>query len=134
MITLGDIGWSIDVADNGQQAVDLVAGNEYQLILMDMHMPVMDGIEATRKIRQLPHGQRCPIVAMTANAFSEDRERCLGVGMNGFVTKPVSPAVLYETILGCLSPASGEGSRHGDLDGGEKKTAEKKHKVLEMPE
>ena len=106
LIMLNDVGWSIDVADDGQKAVDLVTANDYQLILMDMHMPVMDGIEATRKIRQLPNGQHIPIIAMTANAFAEDKVRCLEAGMNDFVTKPVLPAVLYETILKLLLPGA----------------------------
>jgi CheY-like chemotaxis protein len=103
LIMLGEIGWQIDVADNGEKAVELAAANNYQFILMDMHMPVMDGLEATRQIRQLPHGQHIPIIAMTANAFTEDRQRCLDAGMNDFVTKPVMPAVLYEKVLKLLS-------------------------------
>ena len=106
LIMLSDIGWTIDVADDGQQAVDLATANVYQLILMDMHMPVMDGIEATRIIRQLPHGQHIPIIAMTANAFAEDKVRCLEAGMNDFVTKPVLPSALYKAILRLLSPGS----------------------------
>ena len=106
LIMLKDIGWTIDVAEDGQKALDLATTNAYQLILMDMHMPVMDGVEATRRIRQLPHGKHIPIVAMTANAFTEDKVRCLDAGMNDFVTKPVSPPVLYETILRWLSPRS----------------------------
>ena len=103
LIMLGEIGWQIDVADNGEKAVELAAANNYQFILMDMHMPVMDGLEATRQIRQLPHGQHIPIIAMTANAFTEDRQRCLDAGMNDFVTKPVMPAALYEKVLKLLS-------------------------------
>ena len=99
LILLGEIGWSIDVADNGQSAVDMASANDYQLILMDMHMPVMDGIEATRKIRQLPKGGELPILAMTANAFTEDKRLCLDAGMNDFLTKPVVPEVLYAKIL-----------------------------------
>ena len=102
LIMLGEIGWSIDVADDGQKALELARANDYQLILMDMHMPVMDGIEATMKIRQLAHGQHLPIIAMTANAFTEDKARCLVAGMNDFVTKPVSPEILYEKILRLL--------------------------------
>jgi len=106
LILLGDIGWTIDVADDGEKAVDKVANNDYQLILMDMHMPVMDGVEATRRIRQLPNGREVPIVAMTANAFTEDRQRCLDVGMNDFVTKPVIPETLFAKILHCLDHTS----------------------------
>ena len=103
LIMLSEIGWQIDVADDGSKAVDLAAANDYQLILMDMHMPVMDGLEATEKIRQLPQGKHIPIIAMTANAFTADKERCLDAGMNDFVTKPVAPAILYEKILKLLS-------------------------------
>ena len=103
LIMLGEIGWMIDVADDGQKAVELAAANQYQMILMDMHMPVMDGLEATRKIRQLPHGRSVPIIAMTANAFTEDKNRCLDAGMNDFITKPVMPTVLYEKLLKLLS-------------------------------
>ena len=103
LIMLKEAGIHADVADNGQKAVDMVAVNPYQLILMDMHMPVMDGIEATRIIRQLPHRQWVPILAMTANAFLEDKMRCLEAGMNDFVTKPVLPSALYAKMLQLLS-------------------------------
>lgn len=103
LIMLEVFGARVVIADNGQQAVDRVEECDYQLILMDMQMPVMDGIEATRRIRQLPNGQQVPIVAMTANAFAEDRQHCIEAGMNDFVTKPVMPEILYEKILRLLS-------------------------------
>ena len=106
LMLLGEIGWTIDVADDGQKTVDQVAAGDYQLILMDMHMPVMDGVEATRRIRQLPTGGAVPIIAMTANAFTEDKQRCLEAGMNDFVTKPVVPDTLFAKILHCLDRAS----------------------------
>jgi two-component system sensor histidine kinase/response regulator len=76
----------------------------YALILMDMQMPRMGGIEATRQIRGLAAGGSIPIIAMTANAFSEDRERCLAAGMNDFIAKPIDPDRFYGTLLKWLGP------------------------------
>jgi CheY-like chemotaxis protein len=70
---------------------------------MDMQMPVMNGLDATRAIRQLPDRQQVPILAMTANAFAEDREACLAAGMNDFLTKPVVPEKLFEVLLKWLT-------------------------------
>ena len=78
----------------------------YDLILMDMQMPKLDGLEATRKIRGSTAGTTIPIVAMTANAFSEDRMRCMEAGMNDFVSKPVDPKVLYQVLLRQLQRCS----------------------------
>jgi signal transduction histidine kinase len=88
----------VDVANDGRQAVEMVRSNHYDLVLMDMQMPVMDGLEATRAIRALPDRARLPIIAMTANAFGEDRQRCLDAGMNDHVGKPTNPNKLFETV------------------------------------
>ena len=95
---LADSGLLIDAVENGAEALARVEANDYDLILMDMQMPVMDGLEATRRIVALPGRRIPPIIAMTANAFTEDRLRCLEAGMKDFVPKPVDPQQLYDCI------------------------------------
>uniref|UniRef100_Q47C90 Sensory/regulatory protein RpfC n=1 Tax=Dechloromonas aromatica (strain RCB) TaxID=159087 RepID=Q47C90_DECAR len=105
---LKEIGLVVDLATDGEQALDMVQRTGYDLILMDLQMPKMNGIEATQAIRQLPAGAEVPIVAMTANAFTEDRQRCLDAGMNDHIGKPVDPELLFEILLKWL------GRGHGD--------------------
>ena len=96
---LEDTGLQVDSAEDGAQAVILATRNHYDLILMDMQMPNLDGLDATRQIRALPGRHDCPIIAMTANAFTEDRDRCLAAGMNDFIAKPISPDHFFEVLL-----------------------------------
>jgi CheY-like chemotaxis protein len=94
--------WDVehDMAENGKVAVDLVSKNYYDLVLMDLHMPLMSGYEATLKIREKeePYYQNLPIVALTASVFLEDREKIHKFGMNGFITKPFNPSELFWAI------------------------------------
>jgi two-component system sensor histidine kinase/response regulator len=106
---LRDAGFVVDVAVNGQQAVDLVRAHGYDLVLMDMQMPVMDGLAATRMIRTLPQRGDLPIVAMTANAMEQDRQACLAAGMNDHVAKPIDPQLLFHTLAHWIRPRPGLG-------------------------
>ena len=100
---LEDAGLQVDLAENGLEAVALARENSYDLILMDMQMPKMNGIDATQAIRLLPGHTKTPILAMTANAFDEDRQACLKAGMNEHIGKPVVPEKLFETLLKWLA-------------------------------
>jgi len=100
---LNDVGLEVDVACNGLEALDRLNASDYALVLMDVHMPVMDGIEATKAIRRLPGKNDLPVLAMTANAFDEDRRLCLDAGMNDHIGKPVNPDALYTCLLHWLS-------------------------------
>jgi len=93
------VGLHADIANDGVEAVDHASATDYALILMDMMMPRLDGLGATRAIREAEEGHRTPIIAMTANAFSEDQERCLAAGMDDFMSKPVAPDELYAKLL-----------------------------------
>ncbi len=93
---LEKFGYQCDVAENGAIAVEMVEQQQYDLIFMDMQMPVMDGIQASKKIRQLDNGHSVCIVAMTANVLKEDQDRCFEAGMNHFISKPINHSVLQE--------------------------------------
>lgn len=99
---LEEVGLEVDIAETGLEALTMTGKNNYAAILMDMQMPVMDGITATRAIRANSKYKDIPILAMTANAFSQDRKACLDAGMNDFITKPVAPSIMYTTLLTCL--------------------------------
>jgi len=100
-------GLRIHVAVDGRQAVQMAATTDYDAVLMDVQMPRLDGLDATRAIRQLPGRAETPIVAMTANAYEDDRALCLDAGMNDFLSKPVEPSDLYAVLLRWLDRRAG---------------------------
>ncbi|MBT0960010.1 PAS domain-containing protein [Denitromonas iodatirespirans] len=102
---LADAGLTAEVAGDGRQAVAMFAQQAYDLVLMDMQMPVMDGLAATRAIRALAGGAEVPILAMTANAYPEDRQRCTAAGMDDYLGKPFEPEQLYAVLRRWLDPA-----------------------------
>jgi PAS domain S-box-containing protein len=101
---LTDAGLVVDLAEDGQIALDKLAASDYDIVLMDMLMPVMDGVTATRTLRLDPRRQGLPVVAMTANAMPADRERCLAAGMNDHIAKPIEPEDLWKTLLKWVKP------------------------------
>jgi two-component system sensor histidine kinase/response regulator len=103
----------VDLAENGAEAVRMVRENDYDVVLMDMQMPVMDGIEATRILRSNPRFETLPIIAMTANALVSDREMCLEAGMNDHIAKPIDPDQLFGFCVGQASRRDGAGVANG---------------------
>ena len=97
-------GFVVDIANNGKEAVDMVSTNAYDIVLMDMQMPVMDGLTATQEIRKLPQFKDLAIVAMTANAMDQDVQKCTAAGMNDHVAKPIDPEVLFNALLKWIKP------------------------------
>jgi PAS domain S-box-containing protein len=105
---LNKAGAKVQVANNGIEALHWLRRKKFDCVLMDVQMPDMDGLEATRQIRHNPAWAKLPIIAMTANAFEEDRKQCLAAGMNDFISKPMQPEQLYAVILKSLSGAKAE--------------------------
>ena len=97
-------GFNVDIADNGQLALEQLAKENYELVLMDIQMPVMDGLTATQLLRRDPRWAKLPVIAMTANAMEQDRQQCLAAGMNDFVSKPIEPAQLWQALQRWLQP------------------------------
>lgn len=128
---LGQVGVNISIANNGSEAVAMVEENKYDIILMDCQMPIMDGYEATRTIREMKQFADLPIVAMTANAMQGDRDKCLEAGMNDYVSKPINPRDLYSTLIKWLpeKEAQGEGVNHPP-DGGDESEADEFSNII----
>jgi two-component system sensor histidine kinase/response regulator len=112
---LEDAAIKVDLAENGEIAVRMAGETRYDAVLMDMQMPVMDGIEATRVIRSDPRLQDLPIIAMTANAMASDREQCLKAGMNDHIGKPIDPDELFSVLLRWARPGAVEVTREPSL-------------------
>ncbi|MGX9700466.1 response regulator [Janthinobacterium lividum] len=103
---LNDAGIRVDIAGNGAIALAKIEENAYDGVLMDCQMPVMDGYQATRKLRQDPRYSNLPVIAMTANAMVGDKEKCLDAGMNDFIAKPIDVAQLFGTLARWIAPAT----------------------------
>jgi len=99
-----DAGFIVDLAENGQIALSKLQTTDYDIVLMDMQMPIMDGITATQEIRKDVRFNKLPVVAMTANAMQGDRDRCLAAGMNDHVAKPIEPEALWKSLLLWIDP------------------------------
>ena len=116
LMQLEDVNLLTDTAEDGEVAVAMAQKTRYKAIFMDMQMPKLNGLEATQQIRRLPGYQDIPIIAMTANAFAEDKAQCLASGMNDFLIKPFTPAELFTILLRTLSRCDEEQSSFGPND------------------
>ncbi len=109
---LAGMGLQVTTVNNGVQAIETLAHNDFDLVLMDLQMPEMDGYEATRQIRADDRYQELPVIAMTAHAMADEREQCLAAGMNEHVPKPIDPAHLYNVLSRWLKPATDQSPPH----------------------
>ena len=116
----------VEIAHNGQEAVQRVAETKFELVLMDIQMPVMDGYQATREIRKIPNRANLPIVAMTANVMVQDLAHCWDVGMNGHVAKPIDPKKLFHTLQKWIKPRKKQ-----VIHKGKAASKENKHTIVE---
>jgi len=110
-------GVLVTVATHGQEALERLKEAPFDAVLMDLQMPIMDGYEACRRLREDPAFRTLPILAMTAHAMAQEREQCLALGMNDYITKPVKPADLYARLAACLQPSPLPGLPREDLPG-----------------
>lgn len=101
------VGARVTIAGDGLQVIQFLKNQSFDLVLMDVHMPVMDGFEATIEIRKDPRFAKLPIIALTANALEGDRERCVAVGMNDYIAKPIDPALMFPTLIRYLPDPAG---------------------------
>ncbi|MFZ2961005.1 MAG: response regulator [Candidatus Ozemobacteraceae bacterium] len=124
---LTEVGLCVQTADNGQVALDKLRQNSYDLVLMDMQMPVMDGVSATMEIRKNPEWAELPVVAMTANVMQQDRAACIAAGMNDYIAKPIEPVQFWNALLKWIKP------RQGELPDTQKRTADQSGDA-ELPE
>jgi CheY-like chemotaxis protein len=120
----------VDLAENGEIALRMIRDNDYDAVLMDMQMPVMDGVEATRIIRSNSRFEKLPIIAMTANAMASDRLLCLDAGMNDHIAKPIDPDQLFGVLLRWIKRSGdGKAAAHGATV----RVAEPREKALSIP-